>query len=379
MPPIPFVDLKAQLRSVRAEIDAAIKPILDECNFILGAPVAEFEAAFAEFVGAGHAIGTSDGLDALTLSLRAVGVGPGDEVIVPANTFIATALAVTQAGAAVRLVDCDPGTWEIDVSQIEAAITPRTKAIVPVHLYGMSADMNPIISIANEFGLGVVEDAGQAHGTRYEGIGCGSLGDVSAFSFSPAKNLGACGDGGMVVTNDPAIADQARLLRNYGSREKYVHLQKGVNSRLEALQAAILSVKLRHLSTWNAARSSHAARYRELLSGVGDLRFQRQDPSSTHNHHRFVFETAHRDALQKHLKQAGVETIIHYPTPIHRQKAYEVELAGYAGQLPVSEQLAGRILSLPMFPELTEEQILQVASSVQEFYAAVARHARTAA
>jgi dTDP-4-amino-4,6-dideoxygalactose transaminase len=367
---IPFVDLKAQHTPLRAEIDAAIAKVIDTCSFILGPQVAAFEKSFAAFVGADTAIGVSDGLDALTLALRAADVGPGDEVILPANTFIATALAATQAGARVVPVDCNPRTWEIDVAAVAAAITPRTKAIMPVHLYGMAADMDPILSIARTHGLAVVEDAAQAHGTQYKGRPCGSFGTAAGFSFYPGKNLGACGDGGMVVTSDPRIADRVRSMRNYGQRAKYEHVEKGGNSRLDTIQAVILDIKLRHLPAWNAARAAHAAHYRELLAGVGDLRFQEQDPNSSHIYHLMVVETSHREALQKHLKADGVDTGIHYPNPVHLQQAY-LDLGYRKGSFPVSERLAGRIFSLPMFAELTEQQIEHACNSVKSYFAAV--------
>jgi dTDP-4-amino-4,6-dideoxygalactose transaminase len=364
---VPFVDLKAQHQSLRPEIDAAIGRVIDECSFILGSAVTAFEQEFAAFVEARHAIGVADGLDALHLSLDALGIGPGDEVIIPANTFIATALAVSQTGATIRPVDCDPLTQEIDVRRIEEAITPRTKAIMPVHLFGMAADMDPISEIAVRRGLRVVEDAAQAHGTRYKGRACGSLGHLSGFSFYPGKNLGACGDGGMVVTNDDGLAERIRQLRNYGQRVKYVHIEKGVNSRLDALQASILAIKLRHLPAWNAARHRHAQAYRARLAGIGDLGFQQEDPNSTHIYHLFLVQTAHRDALQAHLKAAGVETGIHYPIPVHRQAAY-AELGFGEGSFPVAERLANRILSLPMFAELSPEQLDYVCAQVRGFY-----------
>ncbi len=365
---IPFVDLKAQHASIRGEIDAAVADVLDQCNFILGDPVSQFEAAFAAFIGTKNAFGVSDGLDALTVALRVIGIAPGDEVIIPANTFIATALAATQAGATVRLVDCHPETWEMDPSRLEEAITPKTKVIMPVHLYGMSAEMDPILSIAGKRGITVIEDAAQAHGVRFKGKGCGSLGALGCFSFYPGKNLGACGDGGAVTTNDPILAERIKLLRNYGQRVKYEHIEKGVNSRLDTLQAGILTIKLKRLQSWNEARARHARAYIERLGGVGDLRFQKVDPNSTHIYHLFVLETGRRDALQAHLRAAGVDTGIHYPHPVHRQKAYLAELGQYEGHMPVAERLAGRILSLPMFAELNEKQIDRVCSAIKSFF-----------
>jgi len=364
---IPFVDLKAQLKPIRSQIDAAIGGVLDKTNFILGDPVAEFERSFAQFVGAKHAIGVGTGLDALTLALRAAGVGPGDEVIVPANTYIATALAVSQAGARVVLVDCDADTWEIDPARIPAAITRKTKAIMPVHLYGMAADMDPILKIASRFGLTVIEDAAQAHGARYKGSCCGTFGLAAGFSFYPGKNLGAYGDGGAVVTNDEGIAERVRSLRNYGQKAKYEHVVQGTNSRLDTVQAAILGVKLPCLEGWNRARGAHGRRYRELLQGVGDLRFQALDPNSTHIYHLFVVETAYRDELQRHLKQSGIDTGIHYPSPIHLMPAY-AELGYRPESFPVAERLAGRILSLPMYGELGDCQIEEVCGAVSAYF-----------
>jgi dTDP-4-amino-4,6-dideoxygalactose transaminase len=365
---VPFVDLAAQQVTIRAEVTDAMERVVSECNFVLGPQVEEFERAFARFVKSENAVGVSSGLDALRLALMALNVGPGDEVILPANTYIATALAVSAVGARPVLVDCDPKTYNIDVSLIEWAVTPRTKAIIPVHLTGQSADMDPILESADRHSLHVIEDAAQAHGTLYKGHPCGSIGTAGCFSFYPGKNLGAYGDGGIVTTDDPELAAHMRRLRNYGQRAKYHHTEQGLNARLDTLQAAILEVKLRHLPSWNEARAMRAETYRALLSGVGDLVFQRRAPYSTHIYHLFIVETDHRDALQEHLKAVGIQTGVHYPVPIHLQQAYQ-DLGYSRGDFPEAERLAERMLSLPMFPELRPDQSRQVAEEVENFFA----------
>ena len=336
-------------------------------SYILGEPVVRFEREFAEFVEVDHAVGVGSGLDALRLALVVLGIGPGDEVILPANTYIATALAVSDVGASPVLVDCDPATYMIDPEQVDRAVTRRTKAMLPVHLAGQAADMAPLVEVAERHGLTIVEDAAQAHGARYDGRPCGSIGDVACFSFYPGKNLGAYGDGGMVTTSHANVAEQIRRLRNYGERRKYEHVVRGVNSRLDALQAAFLSVKLRHLPRWNDARARHAEAYASALDSVGDLVLPARVPRSAHVYHLFVVETDQRDALRDHLARNGVRTGIHYPTPIHLQPAY-ADLGLGPGSFPESERLAGRILSLPMFPELTEDQIEAVIGSICEFF-----------
>jgi dTDP-4-amino-4,6-dideoxygalactose transaminase len=330
--------------------------------------VRRFEEEFAAFVGAKHAVGVGSGLDALRLGLLALGVGPGHEVIVPANTYIATAFAVSEVGGQVVLVDCDAATYNVDPQLVEAALTPRTKALLPVHFTGQAADMAPLLELARDHQLEVVEDAAQAHGTRYRNQPCGSLGKLACFSFYPGKNLGAYGDGGLVTTSDPVVVERIRRLRNYGERAKYEHVVKGVNSRLDGLQAAFLSVKLRHLPAWNEARSKHAEAYAAELNGVGDLVLQQRADFSTHVYHLFVVETERRDALREHLSARGIQTGIHYPTPIHRQEAY-ADLGLPAGSFPVAERLARQTLSLPMYPELTSEQIGTVTNAIREFFA----------
>jgi dTDP-4-amino-4,6-dideoxygalactose transaminase len=365
---VPFVDLAAQHATIRDEITSAIEQVLFDCNFVLGTQVEQFEREFADFVGCEHAVGVSNGLDALRLSLMSIGIGPGDEVILPANTYIATAFAVSAVGARPVLVDCDPQTYYIDVNGLESAITPRAKAIIPVHLTGQAADMDPVLEIAAQHGLRVIEDAAQSHGTQYKGRPCGSMGSVGCFSFYPSKNLGAYGDGGMVTTNDPDLASRLRCLRNNGQTTKYRHVEKGLNARLDTLQAAILSVKLRHLGRWNEARADHAERYRRLLTGVGDLVFQRKPWYSTHIYHLFIVETDQRDALRERLDARNIQTGIHYPIPIHLQQAYE-DLGYVEGNFPVAERLAKRMLSLPMFPELRPEQAEHVAEEIKGFFA----------
>ncbi len=364
---LPFVDLPAQYLGVRKEIEVALHEVLTGCDFILGTQVEKFESAFAHFLRVEHAIGVSSGLDALRLSLMALDVGPGDEVIIPANTYIATALAVSAVGARPRLVDCDPATYNLAPRSIEPAMTSRTRAIIPVHLTGQSADMDPVLEIAQRHGLHVIEDAAQAHGTLYKGRACGSLGFMGSFSFYPGKNLGAYGDAGMVSTHDSKLAERVRCLRNYGQRAKYEHIEKGLNARLDTVQAAILNVKLRHLQEWNAQRVAHAETYRRLLYGVGDITFQQQVPCSTHIYHLLVIETDQRDDLKNFLDLVGIQTGIHYPKPIHLQEAY-ADLGYRPGDFPQAERLAKRVLSLPMYPELREDQIERVARAIRKFF-----------
>ncbi len=364
---VPFVDLAAQYPAIQRDIETALQDIFSRCDFILGRAVEAFEAAFGDFVGVDHAVGVSNGLDALCLSLKALGIGPGDEVVLPANTYIATALAVSAVGARPVLVDCDPETFEMDPMGIEAGLSRRTRAIIPVHLAGQAADMQAVMALAARHGVTVIEDAAQAHGTQYAGAPVGGLGAVGCFSFYPAKNLGAYGDGGMITTRDAALAARLRQLRNYGQQVKYEHVEKGVNARLDSIQAAILNVKLRYLPGWNRAREQHAQAYRNLLEGIGDIRFQSQVPHSTHVYHLFIVVSDHRDALQAHLSAAGIQTGIHYPVPIHLQRAYQ-DLGYGPGDFPHTEYLAGRMLSLPMYPELQEHQIKRVATAIETFF-----------
>ncbi len=368
MTQVPFVDLSANYRAIAAEIDEAMSQVLSHCDFVLGRAVSAFEKDFAAFVNTQHAIGVATGLDALRLSLMALGIGPGDEVVLPANTFIATALAVSEVGARPVLVDCDCDTFNLDPAQLDRATTSRTKALIAVHLTGQAADMDAILEVARRRGLPVIEDACQAHGATYKGRPCGSLGSLGCFSFYPGKNLGAYGDGGLITTNDAFLAEHLRCLRNYGQKVKYAHVLKGVNSRLDTLQAAVLGVKLKHLPAWNAARQQHAAKYRELLQGCGDITFQTSSTYSSHVYHLFVIRTAHRDGLQAHLNARGVQTGVHYPSPIHLQQAYQ-DLGYRQGDFPRAERLAAEMLSLPMYPELEDKQIAHVIESAQEFFA----------
>src|SRR5918993_1007819 len=318
---VPFVDLQAQYRAIKAEIDEAVARVLDTSAFILGREVEEFERAFAEYVGARECVGVSNGTAAIQLALSACGMGPGDEVIVPANTFFATAEAVSTAGARPRFVDCDPVSYNIDPSRIESAINGRTRAIIPVHLYGQPAELDPIFEIAERHNLFVVEDAAQAHGAEYRGRRVGARGRANCFSFYPGKNLGAYGEAGAVVTDDAEVARRVRLLRDHGSERKYRHEIVGYNFRLEGIQGAVLRVKLRHLDRWNELRRAHAARYAELLQASG-LALPREMPYASHVYHLYVVQTDERDRLQQTLSHAGVQTGIHYPIPIHLQTAY---------------------------------------------------------
>jgi len=365
-PVVPFVDLVTQYRAIASEVEIAVTEVLSRCNFVLGPQVDQFERAFADFVGCQYAVGVSSGLDALRLALAGLAIGPGDEVIIPANTYIATALAVTAQGAKPVLVDCDPSTYAIDVSRIEPAITARTRAIIPVHLTGQSADMDPILNLAARYRLRVVEDAAQAHGTRYKGHACGAIGDAGCFSFYPGKNLGAYGDGGLVTTNDKLLAERLRRLRNYGQQQKYEHTEKGLNARLDTLQAAILKVKLKYLARWNEDRARHAKSYASRLEGLRGVRLQSCLPDSTHIFHLYIIESERRNALQQYLEEHGIQTGIHYPKPIHLQPAYK-DLGYTVGDFPETERLANQMLSLPMFPELTEKQITLVCDTVASF------------
>lgn len=353
---IPFVDLKLQYRTLKPQMDAAISSVLERSAYVMGKEHNDFEQAFASYIGARHCLGVSTGTDALELAVRACGIGPGDEVITAANTFIATTEAISCAGASVRLVDADPRTYNMDPGKIEAAITPRTKAIIPVHLYGQPADMNPIMEIARKHGLKVIEDCAQSHGARYHGQKAGTFGDVACFSFYPGKNLGAYGDGGAIVTNDDGIADRVSLLRNHGSREKYVHETEGYCRRLDNLQAAVLGVKLPYLDGWNEARRHAAEMYDQLLSDVPGVVTPYVLPGAEPVYHLYVIQISNRDQVQATLKAHGVESGIHYPIPLHQQPAYKS--LGYTPEdFPVSTELGPRILSLPMFGDITEEQV----------------------
>lgn len=364
---VPFFDLSRQHRALASELEAAVRPVIESGAFILGPEVAAFETDFAAFCGCRHAVGVACGLDGIKLALRALDIGPGDEVITAANTFIATAFAISSAGATPVLVDIDPDTFNLDPAKAAAAVTPRTRALMPVHLYGQPAEMEPLLALARKKGLHVIEDASQAHGARYRGTRAGSLGAIGVFSFYPAKNLGAFGDGGLATTSDETLARKIATLRNYGSIVKYHHDLMGENSRLDTVQAAILGAKLRHLDAWNAARRRLAARYGELLRGAGDLVLPKPPPHLEHVYHLYVVRTRRRDALQKFLTEQGIGSMIHYPVPIHLQKAYQAH-PWKPGQFPITEQFAGEILSLPLFPELTDSEQECVAETVARFF-----------
>jgi dTDP-4-amino-4,6-dideoxygalactose transaminase len=370
-PKVPFVDLTAQYHSIAREIGEVTAKVMEEADFILGRDVSLFEEEFASFCGVKCGVGVDSGTSALELALRAYDIGPGDEVITAANTFIATALAISHAGAKPVLVDVDPSTYIIDVAGIARAITPRTKAIIPVHLYGQPAQMSPIRQLAEKLGLVVIEDACQAHGARYGGKRSGSLGHAAAFSFYPGKNLGAYGDGGMVVTNDRDIAERLQMLRNYGQKEKYHHQFRGYNRRLDTLQAAVLRVKLKHLHRWNDARRQNARLYQQFLDGTG-VAIPVEAGGTDSVWHLYVIETEHRDLLRKYLISKGISVGIHYPVPIHLQPAYQ-DLGYKQGDFPVTEAAARRILSLPMYPELRSEQIEYISSTIRAFMSASQR------
>lgn len=360
---IPLVDLKAQYAAIKPEVDAAVQRVLDSAAFILGREVEQFEAAFAEYCGTRHAIGIASGTAALHLVLLACGVGPGDEVITTPHTFIATAEAISHAGARPVFVDIDPATYNLDPHRVEAAISPRTKAIMPVHLYGNPAAMQPLLDLARPRGLAVIEDAAQAHGARYRGRRVGNWGTAACFSFYPGKNLGGYGDGGAVVTNDDTVAERVRMLRDHGRRDKYEHVQIGYGERLDALQAAVLAVKLRHLDAWNERRRRAVERYRRLLDGAPVV-FSATTDDSEAVHHLLVLRVAHRDRVLDRLKAAGIGAGIHYPIPLHRQPAY-AHLGYPTGSFPVAEQAADDVLSIPLYPEIADAQIDEVATTLR--------------
>lgn len=364
---VSFVDLQSEYQGIKNEIDAAIAGVLDRSDYVLGKPVREFEAAFADFCETDYAIGVDSGYSALELILRAFGIGLGDEVITAANTFIATALAISNSGARPVLVDVDPTTYNLNPALLEDAITPATKAIIPVHLYGQPADMDAILAVARKHGLRVIEDACQAHGGRYKGRRAGSLGDAAAFSFYPSKNLGAYGDGGMVVTNDATVADQVRMMRNVGQKARYQHQVKGFNHRLDSIQAAVLCVKLPHLDAGNQWRRDTAVRYNTLLANTA-VTTPAADPQTEHVYHLYVIQVDNRDQLQAHLANAGIATGIHYPIPIHCQPAY-ADLGHKPGDFPVTETLAKRILSLPMYPGMPPDAVEYTVTAVNNFVA----------
>jgi len=363
---IPFVDLKSQYLTIKSEIDKAIAKVIFDTAFIGGKYVAKFEKEFADYCNVKYCVGVGNGTDALTISLKALGIGTGDEVITAANSFIATSEAITATGAKIVFVDCHPDYYTIDVSEIEERITEKTKAIIPVHLYGQPAEMDKIIRIAKNYNLYVVEDAAQAHGALYKGKKVGTFGDVACFSFYPGKNLGAYGDGGAIITNNEELAVKCRMLANHGRLEKYLHKIEGYNSRLDGIQAAILSVKLNYLDTWNKKRNLVAEYYLNNLT-LGQIKLPQKMRNVRHVYHLFVVQAEKRDELRKFLKENGISTGIHYPVSLPHQKAYEY--LGYRpGDFPISEKLAETILSLPIYPELNESQLDYIISKVESFY-----------
>jgi dTDP-4-amino-4,6-dideoxygalactose transaminase len=364
---IPFVDLKTQYNSIKDEVNAAVLKVLDSTQFVLGDEVATFEREFAAYCEADHAIAVNTGTSALHLALLAAGIGPGDEVITIPFTFIATTAAISYTGATPVFVDIDPVSYTMDVSQIEAAITAKTKAILPVHLYGQPADLDPILEIARRHNLVVIEDAAQAHGARYKGKRVGGLADIGCFSFYPGKNLGAYGEGGGVVTNNPEYDRKIRMLRDWGQEKRYHHVVLGYNYRMDGIQGGILRVKLRYLDGWTAARQAHAAQYDQLLSDTG-LKTPVVMPYAQHVYHVYALRTPNRAQLQEQLAAKGIQTGIHYPIPVHLQQAY-AELGYKAGDFPHSERAAAEVLSLPMYAELTSEQVDAVCESINGSFA----------
>ena len=361
---IPMLDLKAQYASIRDEIRAAIDQVLETQHFILGPQVKALEEEIATYCGTKYAVGVASGTDALVLALHACGVGPGDEVIVPTFTYIATGDSASLLGAVPVFVDIDPATYNMDPAQLEARITAKTKAIVPVHLYGQPANMEPIRAMARRHHLKVIEDNAQAIGAVYRGHKTGSLGDIGCISFFPSKNLGGYGDGGMMVTNSEELAASLRALRGHGTkRHKYMSEQQGWNSRLDELQAAILRVKLRHLDDWKRGRQAVAARYSELLPGLAGVVTPKVAVGCEHVYHQYTIRVPHRDAVQQRLADSGVPSTVYYPVPMHMQKMY-AHLGAKPGSLPVAEQAAGEVLSLPVYPELTAAQISRVAEAL---------------
>ena len=363
--PIPAFDLTRQYKEIKEEIDAAVARVLEKGNFILGKEVERFEEEFAQYLGAKYAVGVGSGTEALHLSLLALGIGRGDEVITVPNTAVPTVSAISQAGARPVLVDIKSDTYTLDTAQLEAAITPRTKAIMPVHLYGNVVDMEPLMNIARKNKLAVIEDACQAHGAEYKSKKVGTIGTFGAFSFYPTKNLGGYGDGGVIITSDGALARKARLLRFCGmtDKDKYIHIIKGINSRLDEIQAAILRVKLKHLDRWNDSRRAKTALYSQLLPQA----YVPPEPAyAKYVYHLYVIRTERRDELRRYLSLNKIGTSIHYPVPVHLQPSYaDLNLA--EGSFPVAERYAREVLSLPMFPELSDKEIQYVVNNISDF------------
>jgi dTDP-4-amino-4,6-dideoxygalactose transaminase len=360
---IPFLDLQAQYRQIKPEIDAAIFRVVDSGQYVLGPEVAAFEEHFAAYCGVKYCVALNSGTSALHLALLAAGIGPDDEVITVSMTFVATSAAILYCGARPKFVDVDPDTWTMNPDQLEAAITSRTKAILPVHLHGLMADMDSIIEIARRYGLVVIEDAAQSHGARYKGRRAGSIGDVGCFSFYPGKNLGGYGEGGAAVTNDPELARLMILLRDWGQESKYNHVLPGYNYRMDGVQGAILNVKMNYIEAWTEGRRAVASHYDRLLAYSDRYRRPAPPPHCQHVYHVYAVDLACRNDVQKGLRLAGIGTGIHYPIPVHLQKAYED--LGYApGDLPITESLADRFLSLPIYPELRPEQVVEIVSEL---------------
>ena len=370
---VPLLDLKAQYAAIRDEITPVVEQVLESQRFILGPEVVAFEEEAAGYSGAKHAIGVSSGTDALLISLMAAGIGPGDEVITTPYTFFATAGSISRVGATPVFVDIDPQTYNIDPALIEEEITTETKAIIPVHLYGQCADMKPILELAQRHNLVVIEDAAQAIGAEYAGMEdgkihrAGGMGNVGCFSFFPSKNLGAFGDGGMVTTNDEALADRLRHLRTHGGKDKYHNYLIGMNGRLDALQAAILRVKLRHLDAWTQARAEHAAYYNEAFAGVEELQTPFAAEGGRHIYNQYVLRAQRRDELQAHLNENRIGNALYYPIPLHLQECYE-RLGYQEDDFPKAEQAALETIALPVYPELTQEQQDHVIETIQTFY-----------
>ena len=362
---IPFVDLHAQYLTIKTDIDAAIANVIAQSAYIRGPHVEAFEKAWALTLGVRHCVSCANGTDALYISMRALGVKPGDEVITTAHTWISTSESITQAGGRVVFCDTDADTFTIDPAQIESKITPRTVGIIPVHLYGQPADMDPIMTIARKHSLWVIEDCAQAHLARYKGQIVGTFGNIATFSFYPGKNLGACGDAGCTVTNDDRMADFMTTFARHGGKGE--HVMEGINSRMDGLQGAILNVKLRHLSVWTEERRRVAARYDELLRSVGDIVTPQVAPDRSHVYHLYVVRTGKRDILRRHLTEAGIATVLNYPKALPYYPAYAY-LGGKPEDFPVAHSNQARILSLPIYPEITEEQLQHVAASIRAFY-----------
>ena len=363
---VPYLDLPAQMRGIRKEVDAAIARALDHCTFCLGPDVAQFEKDFAKFIGAEHCVGFNSGTSALHVAMRLLNVGPGDEVITTPYTFIATSWAISYAGAKPVYVDIEDATFNLDPKLVERAVTPRTKAVLPVHLYGHPCDLDPLLAVCRKHNLPLVEDAAQAHGAKYRGRVVGTFGAMSCFSFYPAKNLGACGEAGALVTNDAALAARARALREHGSTQRYHHDEVGYNYRMEGFQGAVLGVKLKHLGKWTDERRRVAKCYGERLAGTL-LRLPREADYAESAWHLYTVRHPRRDELKAHLDANGVGNAVHYPIPLHLQKAY-AHLGHKPGDFPVAEKAAREVLSLPMFAELTEAQIQRVAAAIKGFF-----------